>query len=147
MEDTKYVLFLQGGGWCFTDAQCLGRSKGGIGSSKNDGPTMKDVGGIMSMLPEQNPGFAGYIKVFMRYCDGSSFSSNAVEKSPEGVWYRGRPNFNAVIDILVNSYCFCACLFCFQLTLARFKGCNSHLKTKQHIRQQTTGSGGLRKLS
>jgi hypothetical protein len=100
----KFVLFMEGGGWCFSESDCLGRSKSGLGSSKGYKPTKRDLGGIMSMLPEQNPGFSGWTKVFLRYCDGSSFSGNAAEASAHNLWYRGRPNLNAVIEELTTSH-------------------------------------------
>jgi hypothetical protein len=104
-DKNKFVLFLEGGGWCFSEDECLRRSKGHLGSSKGNKPTMKDVGGIMSMLPEQNPGFSSWTKVFVRYCDGSSFSGNAAEASSANkLWYRGRSNLNAVIEALTTSH-------------------------------------------
>ena len=30
---TKWIIFIQGGGWCYDERECLGRSKTNLGSS------------------------------------------------------------------------------------------------------------------
>ena len=83
---TKWVLFLEGGGWCFgatpdsTLASCASRAKGPPGapappggSSATNPPTAPDYGGILGGGAMENPGFSSWNMVFMKYCDGSSF--------------------------------------------------------------------------
>jgi hypothetical protein len=68
---------------------------------------MEDVGGVMSMNATQNPLFAAWSKVLIKYCDGSSFSSRRegpVAVGSEQIWYRGRPNLDAVISELLGDH-------------------------------------------
>ena len=61
------------------------------------------MGGIMSSNATENPFFANWTKVFVRYCDGSSFSSARIGPSnASGVplHYRGRANLAATLDTL-----------------------------------------------
>ena len=102
-EPTKFVIFLEGGGWCFSEEECLQRSKGGLGSSAKYGATMADAGGIMSASAAQNPHFFNWTKVFAKYCDGSSMSGARVGVSNASgmpLHYRGRANLDAVLDTL-----------------------------------------------
>ena len=104
-ETTKFVLFLEGGGWCFTEADCLKRSKGGLGSSAGYRLTMADAGGIMSANATQNPHFSNWTKAFLKYCDGSSMSGarvGASHASGAPLHYRGRANLDAVLDTLAQ---------------------------------------------
>ena len=104
-EPTKFVLFLEGGGWCFTEKDCLKRSKGGLGSSAGYHPTMADAGGIMSANATQNPHFSNWTKAFLKYCDGSSMSGarvGASNASGAPLHYRGRANLDAVLDTLAQ---------------------------------------------
>jgi len=61
----------------------------------------------MSMNTTMNPHFATWSKAFIKYCDGSSFTSN--REAPvvfNGLmyWHRGRPNFDAVVAELISHY-------------------------------------------
>lgn len=73
---TKYYIHHQGGGWCESLADCLGRSKGGLGSSKGYGPTMTNDVGYFSQDPSVNPMMYNWNSIHMNYCDGASFSGN-----------------------------------------------------------------------
>merc|ERR1719498_2071541 len=44
----KWFLHQQGGGWCYTEESCVGRSKGALGSTKDDKPTSALNGGYFS---------------------------------------------------------------------------------------------------
>eukprot|EP01046_Picozoa_sp_COSAG06_P054611 COSAG06_NODE_9782_length_1819_cov_1.097093_1_plen_97_part_10 len=35
---SRFIIFLEGGGWCFSVAECAGRRHGGLGSSKGYQP-------------------------------------------------------------------------------------------------------------
>jgi hypothetical protein len=91
---SQWVLFLEGGGWCYgatvaaATASCASRGgaqwppkSGDYDSSMGTegrapqvgGGNSADVGGIMSSNPAINPDFHTWNKVFMHYCDGSSF--------------------------------------------------------------------------
>eukprot|EP00040_Diaphanoeca_grandis_P028198 m.162258 g.162258 ORF g.162258 m.162258 type:complete len:518 (-) comp31270_c0_seq1:36-1589(-) len=100
---TRWVLHAQGGGWCWNEAECLARSKSGLGSSKGWGESTTCYGecdGILSKNCTLNPDFCTWSHVFIGYCDGSSFSGR-VEGLHQGLHYRGRPNLDAVLDSLI----------------------------------------------
>ena len=103
---SKYVVFLEGGGWCFSVSDCEKRRRGGLGSSARfiPGSTKKDYGGVMAISSTTNPDFHGYTMVFVHYCDGSSMSSfrpNPIKTSDgQDMWFRGKANLAAVLDEL-----------------------------------------------
>lgn len=110
----KWVLELEGGGWCYNEGACYGRtlssySGGRFGSSKNWSevhPTyFNDVGS------------AAWNRVFLRYCSGASFTGYRKEgwdaseypvvpghhgKVPAGtkLWFRGVANIADTIVAL-----------------------------------------------
>jgi hypothetical protein len=104
---SKWVLFLEGGGWCYGDTvnatiqSCAGRANTLVGGS-----TTKDYGGILGSNATTNPDFYSWNAVFIHYCDGASFGSNNVQPvtTPQGhqIWMRGRSNFDAVITDLLQ---------------------------------------------
>ena len=95
----------QGGGWCYSLADCYGRSKTSLGSSKNI-PTTVSLGGLLSSNPSDSP-LAAYNMVYLKYLDGNSFSgmldgpvmyNNGTAEVP--IYFRGRAIIDAVIDSL-----------------------------------------------
>merc|ERR1712166_141361 len=72
----KWYIHHQGGGWCESLDDCLGRSKTDLGSSKRYPATADLGGGYFSTDASQNPLMYNWNHVFMRYCDGGSFSGN-----------------------------------------------------------------------
>jgi hypothetical protein len=106
-DPTRWVVFIEGGGWCFSNSSCAARALGGGGSSRGLPSTM-DVGGLLSPNATINPRFATWSFAFLKYCDGSSHSSNATApvyggvKVPE-MWHRGRPNLAAQISHLLTA--------------------------------------------
>jgi len=72
----KWYIHHEGGGWCESMDDCLGRSKGGLGSTKGDSETADLGGGYFSTDANQNPMMSNWNHVKMRYCDGGSFSGN-----------------------------------------------------------------------
>jgi hypothetical protein len=122
---SQWVLFLEGGGWCYgatVDAatkSCASRggaswppksgnyhsSMGTEGRAPQVGAGGADIGGIMSSDPKINPDFYTWNKVFMHYCDGSSFGGGRVDPiavtrggGPGDLWLRGRNNFDALVS-------------------------------------------------
>ena len=106
---SRFIVFLEGGGWCFGAAECAGRAKSSIGTSDNF-ENCTDMGGVMSINATENPDFHTWTMVFVHYCDGASFTSGRpaalpFASAPHGqLWFRGRANLNAVFDVLLNSY-------------------------------------------
>ena len=62
-SSTKFVLFLEGGGWHFFPAGWTG-----VGSGSLAGASPADIGGVMSDDPALNPDFYSWNKVFM-HCE------------------------------------------------------------------------------
>ncbi|KAM7507381.1 hypothetical protein LguiA_017834 [Lonicera macranthoides] len=75
----NWLVHLEGGGWCNSVAKCSGRSNDptGLGSSNR----MVPVGfyGILSNSKKENPNFYNWNRILVRYCDGSSFTGDAVK--------------------------------------------------------------------
>eukprot|EP00040_Diaphanoeca_grandis_P012350 m.62645 g.62645 ORF g.62645 m.62645 type:complete len:433 (-) comp23183_c0_seq1:69-1367(-) len=97
-----WQVYFQGGGWCYDAEDCLGRSKGRLGSSTSWPPT-SSIDGIMSSDPTSNPDFAGFNRVHMPYCDGNSFSGNRdepVDVNGTKIYFRGRRNIDATFRAL-----------------------------------------------
>jgi hypothetical protein len=60
---SKWVIHAQGGGWCWNEAECAGRAKGALGSSKGWGQTTSCYGkcdGILSKNSTENPDFSSW---------------------------------------------------------------------------------------
>jgi hypothetical protein len=107
--ETRWVVHLEGGGWCFSPENCAERaagvnpfnqntSLGGSGgwqprvdcsapSPQSDSPicladgdgALGAASGSLSNDPAVNPHMAGWNKVFVGYCDGGSFAGARLE--------------------------------------------------------------------
>lgn len=98
----KWYLHQEGGGWCYDLNSCVERSKGPLGSTKADKPTMVVDGGYFSMDPKQNPLMYNWNAVFIRYCDGASLSGDKPTPTVVGkstLHFRGR----AILDSEIKS--------------------------------------------
>eukprot|EP00438_Fugacium_kawagutii_P028670 Skav214048 [mRNA] locus=scaffold2017:342017:347696:- [translate_table: standard] len=89
---TKFLIFHEGGGWCSSDADCLERSRGILGSTKSDA----DAGPMLAIFLHQrilpqfvffmvfsrrpvNPLMYNWNHVYVRYCDGGYYSGEREE--------------------------------------------------------------------
>ncbi|CAJ1419907.1 unnamed protein product [Effrenium voratum] len=72
----KWYIHHQGGGWCESLDDCLGRSKTALGSSSGYPETMELSSGYFSNSSSVNPLMYNWNKVHMSYCDGGSFSGD-----------------------------------------------------------------------
>lgn len=54
---TRWVIFVEGGGWCFSLEDCAGRAKGGGGSSVGVQNASRSFGGILSPNATENREF------------------------------------------------------------------------------------------
>lgn len=61
-----WQLYFQGGGWCYSEADCFARSHTAIGSSKYWGKE-QCAGGLMSQDCKVNPEFCGFNRVWFAY--------------------------------------------------------------------------------
>jgi hypothetical protein len=110
----KWVIELQGGGWCYNEGACYGRTLpsyagGGLGSSKNWTTTFGTY-----YLEDQD-----WNRVFLRYCSGASFTGyrkegwdasgwpipghmppNNLVPSGTKLWFRGAANLaDSIADL------------------------------------------------
>ncbi|KRX07973.1 hypothetical protein PPERSA_10608 [Pseudocohnilembus persalinus] len=99
-DPTKFLLYFQGGGWCYGDSpqetlkNCYERSQIGLGSSKLLAK-QTFMNGIFSSNPTENPDFHDYTVVFLNYCDGSGFQGHLtqeLEYNNSPIWFRGKQN-------------------------------------------------------
>lgn len=72
-DKNKWVIYLQGGGWCAREEDCLARAKLPVNTDLLQ-TFFED--GILSSDDSLNPVFSGYNRVFFRYCDGGSFAGD-----------------------------------------------------------------------
>ena len=59
LHDGGWVIYLEDGGFCFTEAQCREQSLTAHGSSATWPPSRDDPGGIMSKESVEDPGAVG----------------------------------------------------------------------------------------
>ncbi|XP_057772738.1 pectin acetylesterase 7-like isoform X2 [Salvia miltiorrhiza] len=88
----------QGGGWCSQISECRDRSSSRLGSSHLMG-SQTTFSGILDSNCTFNPDFCNWHKVFIYYCDGSSFMSNIEQIDPKiNLTFRGARIFNVMMD-------------------------------------------------
>ncbi|KAL8115942.1 hypothetical protein AgCh_022439 [Apium graveolens] len=97
----NWLVFLEGGGWCDTTEDCLKRTtdKEGLGSSKI--MQAKNFTGILGSTQQLNPDFYNWNRVFVRYCDGASFTGNSFDRV-NNLSYKGGKVFSAVVKDLLR---------------------------------------------
>ena len=95
----------QGGGWCESPSDCLGRSKTDLGSSKTFAKNMSFASGYLSYLPAENPMMYNWTKVYLKYCDGGSQTGDVAAPVTVGsstIYYRGHRILRAVQAALIS---------------------------------------------
>ncbi|XP_019164513.1 PREDICTED: pectin acetylesterase 8-like [Ipomoea nil] len=106
----NWLIFLQGGGWCVNQTDCLSRATygGGSGSTKNLRQSIQ-FGDFLSNSSTYNPDFYNWNRVYVPYCDGSSFTGDIeAPDSVTNVTYRGARIFKATMDDLLSRGMDCA---------------------------------------
>ena len=107
-DPEKWIVFMQGGGWCASDQNCLSRAGTGLGSSKSYPPVPV---GMEGQALFDDIAFVNHTVVYQKYCDGGSFSgslSNPPVKVRNGsggmatIYYRGRGIFDGLMDQLLD---------------------------------------------
>ncbi|CAH9080603.1 unnamed protein product [Cuscuta europaea] len=94
----KWVIFLEGGGWCQNGLDCKNRAYGRLGSSKAMNPT-NNLGDMLSESSTENPDFFNWHRVHVAYCDGSSYTGDVEEVDPAtNDVYRGARIFDALME-------------------------------------------------
>eukprot|EP00055_Hartaetosiga_balthica_P018220 m.130795 g.130795 ORF g.130795 m.130795 type:complete len:444 (+) comp9473_c0_seq5:3561-4892(+) len=102
--NTRWQIYFEGGGWCYDEMDCWGRSKTNLGSSNNWG-NKSEMGGLMDSDCTANPSFCTWNRVELAYCDGNSFSGNRddpISVNGDKIFFRGRRIIDAVIQTLMG---------------------------------------------
>ncbi|VAH70356.1 unnamed protein product [Triticum turgidum subsp. durum] len=101
---TFFFSIKKGGGWCSTVKECSGSRLSTKGSSNFMKPIRFMGNGILGGDQLQNPDFYNWNKVYVRYCDGASFSGDAEAQAQDGttLYFRGLRIYEAVIDELME---------------------------------------------
>ncbi|KAG6414814.1 hypothetical protein SASPL_122188 [Salvia splendens] len=96
----NWLLFLMGGGWCDTVDDCHSKLNQSIGSSKFQ--PFRTFSDILSPDSQINPDFYNWNRIFVAYCDQSSFLGDT-EFDGQGpkLQFRGSRIFDAVVDDLL----------------------------------------------
>ncbi|KAK1394696.1 Pectin acetylesterase [Heracleum sosnowskyi] len=97
----KWLVHIEGGGWCDTTENCLNRTKNifGLGSSKI--MQAKNFTGLLADNQQLNPDFYNWNRVFVRYCDGASFTGNSFDPVNQ-LHYKGAKVFSAIVKDLLG---------------------------------------------
>ena len=98
-----WVVFMEGGGWCLASS-CLSRASTHLGSSTEYPASPGGMEGT-GLYDE----FATSTIVYVKYCDGGSFTGNAdapvtFPGSTKKIYYRGRRILDALFDELLGSH-------------------------------------------
>ncbi|XP_020210009.1 pectin acetylesterase 9 [Cajanus cajan] len=97
----NWLLQFEGGGWCNDLKSCLERAKTRRGSTSYMSK-FEDFNGILSNSATLNPGFYNWNRVKLRYCDGASFTGDAVftDKNTT-LYFKGQKIWDAIIRDLL----------------------------------------------
>ena len=101
-DPTKWVVFMEGGGWASSLDESVSRTQTDLGSSKRypiEPPHMEGVGMFGT--------FESHTIVYNKYCDGGSWSG-AVDNPPityknTTLYFRGRGLLNGIFDELLEN--------------------------------------------
>ena len=76
----KWIIFFEGGGWCYTLDECYLRSMTDKGSATKDKGTLprSEMTRYLSSDESENPHMFNWNMAFVRYCDGGSFAGNSI---------------------------------------------------------------------
>ncbi|XP_074564211.1 pectin acetylesterase 5-like isoform X1 [Curcuma longa] len=99
----KWLVHLEGGGWCQSLDSCSFRKSTPLGSSYYMERQVPFIG-ILSNIPSQNPDFYNWNKVKVRYCDGASFSGYRENEVQDGtkLFFRGQRIWETIMDELLQ---------------------------------------------
>ena len=106
----KFLFYLEGGGWCGQETlgdnfveSCFERANSSLGSKIGffGSLVISRLIRLLSSKEKYNPNFYNWNKIFVRYCDGSSFISDRVyEKNGHKVYMYGKNNLLGVMKYL-----------------------------------------------
>jgi len=103
-SSTEWVVYLQGGGECYTQSSCAARAKSALGSSNYWPATFTDVDNVLSTDATKNPALANANHVYVPYCSGDVWTGarTTATGSTWGFYFSGHLILRALVDTLVN---------------------------------------------
>ena len=106
----KFFLYLEGGGWCGQETlgdnfikSCFERANSSLGSKIGffGSLVISRLVRLLSSKEKYNPNFYNWNKIFVRYCDGSSFISDRIyEQNGSKIYMYGKNNLLGVLNYL-----------------------------------------------
>ncbi|KAJ9467000.1 Pectin acetylesterase 3 [Diplonema papillatum] len=99
-----WMIYFEGGGWCYDPRDCFHRAGTSLGNSSH-WPTSEKGFGLMSDNCTVNPLFCNYNHVNIKYCDGNSFAGNADEPmvyNGTKLYLRGKRILDAALSHLAR---------------------------------------------
>ena len=104
-DNVSWLIHLDGGAWCYDERDCAGRARSEKGSSKSLKRRYWPYSGLLDGNAAVNPTFAGFHRVNLAYCDGSSFTGDRAEPvvtaSGEKLYFRGKRVLSLLLDELL----------------------------------------------
>ncbi|XP_065888301.1 uncharacterized protein [Dysidea avara] len=103
-DPNKWIIHMEGGGYCSDENDCVKRSFTDLGSSKKWIQTI-GVAGFLSDDCSENPHFCGWTVAFIPYCDGGIYSGNIIHPVKVGIhtiYFRGIRILDTVISALLT---------------------------------------------
>eukprot|EP01050_Picozoa_sp_SAG11_P002168 SAG11_NODE_105_length_16528_cov_4.337635_13_plen_329_part_00 len=120
---SKFVIHIQGGGWCSSTQSCTSRAAGNLGSSDPKKTKENSVqggkqdlmavhgcqnnrwcGALMVNDPATNPYAHDWNAVLLRYTDGASWIGNQLEPTEGGLYFRGAYSLRAIMRSLTTKH-------------------------------------------
>ena len=108
-SSTSWLVFIDGGAWCYDEHSCESRARGFKGSTANAGSGFWPYSGYMDASPSTNPTFATFHRAHLHYCDGASFSGDrSAPYVPPGegkkpLYFRGRRVLQALLQSVAEA--------------------------------------------
>ncbi|XP_065888035.1 uncharacterized protein [Dysidea avara] len=105
-DPNKWIIHMEGGGYCNDEKDCVKRSFTDLGSSKKWSST-KELSGFLSDDCTENPHFCGWSVAFIPYCDGGIYSGNVLHPVKVDIiytiYFRGIRILDTVIGALLTA--------------------------------------------
>ncbi|ODM98832.1 Palmitoleoyl-protein carboxylesterase NOTUM [Orchesella cincta] len=103
-DDNLWIIFLEGGWYCFDQRSCMNRWHRLKHLMSSSGwPSSKHVGGILSSDPNENPYWWNANHVFIPYCSSDTWSGRMTGKENGGPFsFMGALIIDEVIKNLIN---------------------------------------------
>ena len=103
---SKYIVFFEGGGWCYNLENCHLRSFNDFGSSRHY-PTclpLTEMKYYISSDPVRNPLMWNWNIIRVKYCDATSYAGDTIiYHNNRNLYFKGKANRDATIRHLLDS--------------------------------------------